>query len=80
MHQNIGRIPSLFCQDVNFRFIIRVIGNGVLLTDFSKASACLLHDLLIAKLATYGFGCTSLQLIQIFYPIEDKELVRLFTV
>ena len=59
-------------QDNNFRFIIRIIGNGVLLTDFFKVSDCLLHDLFIAKLATYGFGYTSLQLIQIYYPIDTK--------
>ena len=34
------------------------------LTDLSKAFNCLLHDLLIAKLATYGFDYKSLTLIQ----------------
>ena len=35
-----------------------------MLTDLSKASACLLHDLLIAKLTAYGFDFYSLVFIQ----------------
>ena len=31
--------------------------NGALLTDLLKAFASLLHDLIIAKLATNGFFC-----------------------
>ena len=38
--------------------------SGVLLTDHSKVFVCLLHDLLIAQLAVYGFDFESLTLMQ----------------
>ena len=38
--------------------------SGTLLTDLSKAFDCILHDLLIAKFAAYGFNYNSLQMLQ----------------
>ena len=38
--------------------------SGPLLTDCSKAFNCILHGLLIAKLAAYGFDYNSLQILQ----------------
>ena len=38
--------------------------SGALLTDLSKAFNCVLHDLLIAKLAAYDFHYISLQILQ----------------
>ena len=38
--------------------------SGTLLTDLSKAFDCILHDLLIAKVAAYGFDYYSLQMLQ----------------
>ena len=35
-----------------------------LLTDLSKAFDCILQELLIAKLAAYGFDYNSLQMLQ----------------
>ena len=40
--------------------------SGAILTDLSKAFDCILHDLLIAKLAAYGFDYQSLRIIESF--------------
>ena len=47
--------------------------NGALLTDLPKAFDCLLHDLLIAKLAVYGFDYESLTLIQSYLSNKKKR-------
>ena len=36
---------------------------GAVLTDLSRAFDCIAHELLIAKLATYGFSDTALRYI-----------------
>ena len=44
---------------------------GALLTDLSKAFDCLNHELLIAKLAAYGFNHESLAFI--FSYLSDRK-------
>ena len=48
-------------------------GSGALLTDLSKAFDCLLHDLLIAKLAGYGFDYDSLVFIQSYLSERQQR-------
>ena len=48
---------------------------GTLLTDLSKAFDCILHDLIIAKLETYGFHTEALKLIH-DYLSNRKEKVK----
>ena len=47
--------------------------SGALLTDLSKAFDCLLHDLLIAKLAAYGFDYDSLVFIQSYLSERQQR-------
>ena len=47
---------------------------GALLTDLSKASDCLDHELLIAKLNEYGFSLPALKLVHDFYQIGNNKL------
>lgn len=49
---------------------------GALLTDLSKASDCLPHDLLIAKLNVYEFDMPSLKFIS-SYLSDRKQRVRI---
>ena len=50
--------------------------SGALLTDLSKAFDCLCHELLIAKLAAYGFDDKSLKLIN-SYLLQRKQRVKI---
>ena len=47
--------------------------SGALLTDLSKAFDCLLHDLLIAKLAAYGLDYDSLVFIQSYLSERQQR-------
>ena len=47
--------------------------SGALLTDLCKVFDCLLHDLLIAKLAAYGFDYDSLVFIQSYLSERQQR-------
>ena len=49
---------------------------GAILMDLSKAFDCLPHDLLIAKMESYGFGITILNFMFI-YLSKIKHRVRI---
>ena len=49
---------------------------GALVTDLSKASDCILHDLFIAKLKTYGFQTDALNLVY-DYSSKRKQRVKI---
>ena len=46
---------------------------GILLTDLSKAFDCLSHELLLAKLHTYGFSISALRLIYSYLANRIKR-------
>ena len=48
-------------------------GFGMLFTDLSKVSNCLPHELLFAKLDSYGFDKSSLKLIDGYLSSRKKE-------
>ena len=47
--------------------------SGAILTDLSKAFDCILHDLLIAKLAAYGFDYQSLRITESFLSNRQQR-------
>ena len=47
---------------------------GALLTDLSKAFDCLPHELIIAKLSTYGFKPPALKLMQVTFLTGNNVL------
>ena len=47
--------------------------SGALLTDLSKAFDCILHDLLIAKLAACSFDYNSLQMLQSYLSSRKQR-------
>ena len=47
---------------------------GALLTDLSKAFDCLSHDLIIAKLHSYGLLLTSLRLLSDYLSNRKQQI------
>ena len=60
-------------HDRKMASMFREGGSGALITDLSKVFDCLLHDLLIAKLAAYGFDYDSLDLYKATSLKGNKE-------
>ena len=48
-------------------------GSGTILTDLSKAFDCILHDILIAKLAAYGFDYQPLRIMESFLSNRQQR-------
>ena len=47
--------------------------SGAILTDLSKAFDCILHELLIAKFAAYGFDHQSLRIMESFLSNRQQR-------
>ena len=47
--------------------------SGAILTDLSKAFDCILHELLGAKLAAFGFDIQSLRIMEIFLSNRQQR-------
>ena len=47
--------------------------SGAILTNLSKAFDCILHDLLVAKLAAYGFDYQSLRIMESFLSNRQQR-------
>ena len=49
---------------------------GAVLTDLSKTFDCIAHDLLIAKLAAYGFSDTALRYVYWYLTNRNNEFAE----
>ena len=67
------RLLEAFCKCLDNKGIM-----GMVLMDVSKAYDCLPHDQLLAKLANYGFGTSSLNLLH-GYLSNRKQRVKIDT-
>ena len=47
---------------------------GIVLMDLYKSYDCLPHDLLLAKLATYGFGTRTLNLLHCYLSNREQRV------
>ena len=55
------------------KYLDKDVVSRTLLTDLCKAFDCLLHDLLIAKLAPFAFNYESLTLIQSYLSNRQQQ-------
>ena len=49
--------------------------SGAILTDFSKAFDCILYNLLIAKLAAFGFQYQSFRIMESFLSNRQQRII-----
>ena len=71
MQYVITRLVEEWREHLDENFVV-----GAVLTDLSKAFDCIAHDLLIAKLAAYGFSDTALRYVY-SYLSNRKQCVRI---
>ena len=64
----------LLVMTENWRKCLNKAGiSGAILTDLSKAFDCILHELLIAKFAAYGFDHQSLRIMESFLSNRQQR-------
>ena len=51
--------------------------SGAILTDFSKAFDCILYNLLIAKLAAFGFQYQSFRIMESFLSNRQQRIISI---